>query len=190
MTIIRRFECTLKPTKQKVIKLYEKSHDLSTKRFERESGFQFYNVSNFDLSELCNDADNIEANFKDYINGFSFNVQDILKQLDINNHITKMSEGGCLFSVVKAFSELDLNPETYDSIKMGYIFENLIGRFYQNVDAGQYYTGRDIIKTLVAILTAEGSDYIFKDHQAIYVLDSKTTRLIQSHTRQKLKNVA
>ena len=171
MTIIRRFECTLKPTKSKVIKLYEKSPELPAKRFERESGFQFYNISHFDLQELCNDADNIEANFKDYINGFSSNVQDILKQLEINNHITKMSEGGCLFSVIKAFSELDLNPETYDSIKMGYIFENLIGRFYQNVDAGQYYTGRDIIKTLVAILTSEGSDYIFKDHQAIYILD-------------------
>ena len=171
MTIIRRFECTLEPTKSKVIKLYEKSPELPTKRFERESGFQFYNVSHFNLKELCNDADNIEANFKDYINGFSSNVQDILKQLEINNHIQKMSEGGCLFSVVKAFSELDLNPETYDSIKMGYIFENLIGRFYQNVDAGQYYTGRDIIKTLVAILTSEGSDYIFKDHQAIYILD-------------------
>ena len=171
MTIIRRFECTLRPTKLKVIKLYEKNPELPIKRFERESGFQFYNVSHFDLNELCNDADNIEANFKDYINGFSSNVQDILKQLDINNHILKMSEGGCLFSVVKAFSELDLDPETYDSIKMGYIFENLIGRFYQNVDAGQYYTGRDIIKTLVAILTSEGSDYIFNDHQAIYILD-------------------
>ena len=42
--------------------------------------------------------------------------------------------------MVKAFSELDLSIEKFDSIKMGYIFENLIGRFYQNVDAGQYYT--------------------------------------------------
>lgn len=117
-------------------------------------------------------------------------MQDILKQLEINNHIIKMSEGGCLFSVIKAFSELDLNPETYDSIKMGYIFENFIGRFYQNVDAGQYYTGRDIIKTLVAILTSEGSDYIFKDHQAIYILDIKTTSLIQSHYRHNRKKVA
>ena len=53
-----------------------------------------------------------------------------------------------ILTVIKAFSELDLDPTTYDSIKMGYIFENLIGRFYQNVDAGQFYTGRDIIKLL------------------------------------------
>lgn len=76
-----------------------------------------------------------------------------------------------MFTVVKAFSELDLDPTTYDSIKMGYIFENLIGRFYQNVDAGQYYTGRDIIKCLVSILTAEGSDDIFEDHRVITVCD-------------------
>lgn len=49
-------------------------------------------------------------------------------------------------AVVKAISELDLSEENFDPMKMGYIFENLIGRFYQNVDAGQYYTGRDIIK--------------------------------------------
>lgn len=171
MTIIRRFECTLKNTKNKVVKLFDKDPKLPIKRFERESGFQFYNVSHFDLKELCNDADHLESNFKSYIKGFSTNVQDIMKQLDLDSHIKKMSEGGCLYSVVKAFSELDLNPETYDSIKMGYIFENLIGRFFQNVDAGQYYTGRDIIKTLVAVLTAEGSDYIFGDHQAIYICD-------------------
>lgn len=82
-----------------------------------------------------------------------------------------MNDGGCLFTVVKAFSELDLNPKTYDSIKMGYIFENLVGRFYQNVDAGQYYTGRDIIKMLVSVLTAEGCEDIFDDHKVITVCD-------------------
>jgi type I restriction enzyme M protein len=123
------------------------------------------------LKELCNDPDHIAANFKNYISGFSANVQDIFTELEMNKHIDKMEKDGCLYTVVEAFSDLDLNIKTYDSIKMGYIFENLIGRFYQNVDAGQYYTGRDIIKTLVAILTSEGSEYIFKDHQAIYILD-------------------
>lgn len=82
-----------------------------------------------------------------------------------------MSKGGCLYTVVKAFSELDLSPETYDSIKMGYIFENLIGRFFQNVDAGQYYTGRDIIKLCVSLLIAEGCDDIFEDGKIITVCD-------------------
>lgn len=82
-----------------------------------------------------------------------------------------MSKGGCLYTVVKAFSELDLSPATYDSIKMGYIFENLIGRFFQNVDAGQYYTGRDIIKMCVSLLVAEGCDDIFEDGKIITICD-------------------
>ena len=123
------------------------------------------------MKELQNESDKLAENFSNYIEGFSSNVQDIMKQLKLADHIKTMDEGGCLLTVVKAFSELDLNPATYDSIKMGYIFENLIGRFYQNVDAGQYYTGRDIIKCLVSILTAEGSDDIFEDHKVITVCD-------------------
>lgn len=171
MTIIRRFECALKDTKQQVIDLYKQSPNLPSLKFEQVAGFQFYNVSEFDLKELCNDSDHMLENFKEYVNGFSSNVQSILKNLGIFTHIEKMDTGGCLYSVVKAFSELDLNPATYDSIKMGYIFENLIGRFYQNVDAGQYYTGRDIIKCLVSVLTAEGCDDVFDDHKVITVLD-------------------
>lgn len=171
MTIIRRFECALESNKNQVIDLYKAHPEYPSQRFEKEAGFQFYNVSEFNLKELCNDADHLLENFKEYVNGFSANVQSILKNLGIFTHIEKMDAGGCLYSVVKAFSELDLNPATYDSIKMGYIFENLIGRFYQNVDAGQYYTGRDIIKCLVSVLTAEGCDDIFEDHKVITVLD-------------------
>ena len=54
---------------------------------------------------------------------------------------------------------------------MGYIFENLIGRFYQNVDAGQFYTGRDIIKLLCSVLLSEGCDDIFDDKKIITVCD-------------------
>ena len=135
------------------------------------SKYQFYNVSGFSLKELCNDADNIAANFKAYIEGFSDNVSGILTNINLKTHINKMDKDGCLFSVVKAFSELDLSLEKFDSIKMGYIFENLIGRFYQNVDAGQYYTGRDIIKTMVALLISEGSDDIFDDGKIITICD-------------------
>ncbi len=171
MTIIRRFECTLEPTKQNVIDKFKSDPTLPYKAMCRISNFQFYNTSEFDLKELCNDEEHIASNFKAYISGFSKNVQDILTELDMTNHIKKMAKGGCLYNVVKAFSELDLNPATYDSIKMGYIFENLIGRFYQNVDAGQYYTGRDIIKLCVSLLIAEGCDDIFDDKKILTVCD-------------------
>ena len=113
---------------------------------------------------------NIE-NFKAYIQGFSDNIKDILNNLDMETHIKKMDEGGCLFNTVKAFSELDLSVESFDSIKMGYIFENLIGRFFQNVDAGQFYTGRDIVKLGVSLLVSEGCDDIFDDHKLITICD-------------------
>lgn len=171
MTIIRRFECALAEKKDIVRKTFEKDPKHPPKALCRLSGYQFYNTSGYDLSELCNDADHIAENFKSYINRFSSNVQDILNELEINTHIDKMDKDGCLYSVVKAFSELDLSLETFDSIKMGYIFENLIGRFFQNVDAGQFYTGRDIIKLLVEILMSEGCDDIFDDGKVITVCD-------------------
>ena len=171
MTIIRRFECTLKDTKPAVVEQFRKNPNFPYKAMCRVAGFQFYNTSEFTLKELCNDPDHIAENFKSYISGFSQNVQDILNGLEMKTHIDKMLKGGCLYKVVQAFSDLDLDPKTYDSIKMGYIFENLIGRFYENVDAGQYYTGRDIIKLCVSLLVAEGCDDIFDDNKILTVCD-------------------
>lgn len=171
MTIIRRFESVLEPTKDKVLAQFESMPTYPARAMYKISGYQFYNTSKFDLAELCNDPDNIAANFKAYLNGFSADVQEILQNLDIESHIDKMDKGGSLYSVVKAFSELDLSVEKFDSIKMGYIFENLIARFYQNVEAGQFYTGRDIIRLCVSLLLAEGSDDITEDNKVITVLD-------------------
>lgn len=171
MTIIRRFESVLAPTKDKVLDQFEAMPTYPARAMYKISGYQFYNTSCFDLAELCNDPDNIAANFKAYLNGFSSDVQEILQNLDIESNIDKMDKGGCLYSVVKAFSELDLSVEKFDSIKMGYIFENLIARFYQNVEAGQFYTGRDIIRLCVSLLLAEGSEDITEDNKVITVLD-------------------
>ena len=171
MTILRRFECALADTKKQVVDAYKKNPNYPAKALCKISGFSFYNTSEYDLKELCNDPNHIAANFKNYISGFSSNVKDIFGELEMSKHIDKMEKDGCLYSVVEAFSVLDLSIKTYDSIKMGYIFENLIGRFYQNVDAGQFYTGRDIIKLLVEILMAEGCDDIFEPHKVITILD-------------------
>ena len=171
MVVIRRFECTLAPTRKAVSDMFDINPKYPDKAMCKISGYDFYNTSRYTLKELCNDADLMAAHFKSYIAGFSKNVIHILNELEIIKHIEKMDKDGCLYNVVKAFSELDLSPETYDSIKMGYIFENLIGRFFQNVDAGQYYTGRDIIKLCVSLLMAEGCDDIFDDNKIITVCD-------------------
>lgn len=175
MTIIRRFECALEPTKKAVVDQYNVNPKYPAKAMYRISGFQFYNTSEFTLAELLNDADHLAANFKNYLQSFSPNVQEIImsaeKGLDFSKQIDKMDKNNRLLSVVKAFSELDLNPRTIDNVKMGYIFEELIRKFSENAEAGDHYTGRDIIKLMVNILLAEGCDDIFDDGKVITILD-------------------
>ena len=171
MVIIRRFECALADTKKDVVDTFKKNPNYPAKAMYRISKRQFYNTSEFTLAELVNDSDHIAANFRNYISGFSANVQDIIKSLDFDKQIEKMDKNNRLLSVVKAFSELDLNPVTIDNVKMGYIFEDLIRRFSENAEAGDHYTGRDIIKLMVNILLAEGCDDIFDNEKIITVLD-------------------
>ena len=175
MTIIRRFECALAATKEAVVAKYVENPKYPPKAMCRISGYSFYNTSRFTLAELLNDADHLADNFKDYLAGFSETVNTILMSkesgLNFGEEIYKMSKNGRLFSIVKAFSELDLDPQTIDNVKMGYIFEDLIRRFSENAEAGDHYTGRDIIKLMVNILLAEGCDDIYAPGKVITILD-------------------
>lgn len=182
MTIIRRFECALAATKDKVLALYDKNPNYPPKALCKAAGFQFYNTSRFTLGELCNDPDHLAPDFISYIEGFFSNVQEILlseaRGLDFGKQITKMDKNNCLLAVVKAFSELDLDPQTIDNVKMGYTFEDLIRRFSENAEAGDHYTGRDIIKMMVNILLSEGCDDIFDDGKI------KATNFVQEKTKE------
>ena len=171
MVIIRRFECALQKTKQAVVNKFKENPLYPAKAMYRISGYQFYNTSEFTLAELINDADYLAINFKNYINGFSSNIQDIIKNLEFDKQIDKMDKHNRLLSVIKAFSEIDLDPNTIDNMKMGYIFEELIRKFSENAEAGDHYTGRDIIKTMVSVLLAEGCDDIFEEGKIITILD-------------------
>lgn len=171
MTILRRFECALAPTKKAVVEQYKKNPNFPAKAMQKISGYQFYNTSRFDLAELCNDSDHLAANFIAYIEGFSANVQGILRDLEFEKQVEKMDKHNRLYSVVKAFSELDLDPKTIDGMKMGYIFEELIRKFSENAEAGDHYTGRDIIKTMVSVLLSEGSEDVLQPGREITILD-------------------
>ena len=171
MTIIRRFECALKDTKDAVVKQYEANQNYPAKAMYKISGFKFYNTSKYTLAELINDPDNLASNFKSYIGWFSANIQDIIKNLEFDKQIDKMNKHNRLLSVVKAFSEIDLDPRTIDNIKMGYIFEELIRKFSENAEAWDHYTWRDIIKLMVSILLAEWCDDLFEAWKVITILD-------------------
>ncbi len=171
MTIIRRFECALTKTKDAVVKKFQENENYPYKALCKLSGYQFYNTSHFDLAELCNDPQNLRENFQAYIEGFSPNVKDILDKLEFEKQLDKMDQTDRLLSVTLAFSEIDLNPATIDSMKMGYIFEELIRKFSENAEAGDHYTGRDIIKMMVALLLSEGADDIAEPGKVVTICD-------------------
>lgn len=171
MTIIRRFECALAATKAAVVAKFEENKRYPAKGMYKISGYEFYNTSRFTLAELCNDVDNLVENFKNYLEGFSANVQDIIESLEFDKQIDKMDQNDCLLSVVKAFSELNLDPVTIDSVKMGYIFEDLIRRFSENAEAGDHYTGRDLVKCMVAIALSEGCEDLYDEGKVVTICD-------------------
>ncbi len=171
MTILRRLECALAPTKPAVLKYAAAHPDAPARRLENISGFPFYNTSRLDLKELLADPDGIATGLCDYLDAFSPNVKDIFANLEFKTEIRKMESGDRLYSVVQSYSELDLDPRTVDPVKMGYVFEDLIRRFSENAEAGDHYTGRDIGKLMVNLLLAEGADDVLSEPKVVPILD-------------------
>jgi type I restriction enzyme M protein len=128
------------------------------------SGYSFYNVSPFTYEKLLDDPDNIEENFRSYLNGFSENVRNIIERFKFDNHISYLSEKNLLYIVLKEFTDpkADMHPDKISNIEMGYVFEEIIRRFSEshNEDAGQHYTPREVIELMVNILFAEDSDIL------------------------------
>ena len=173
-TVLRRFNCSIKDTKDKVVAEYQAHPDVSAKKLVSIAGRQFYNTSPFSFEKLLDDADGILDNWKLYLDGFSENIIDICNNIytdGLVSLITAMHKKGVLYSVTKSFSEIDLSPSKCDSIKMGYIFEDLIARKYQDANAGEQYTGRDIIWMLVKVLMSEGCDDIYNPGKIITICD-------------------
>ncbi|MBO0471034.1 SAM-dependent DNA methyltransferase [Enterococcus sp. DIV0242_7C1] len=171
MVIIRRFECALEDTKDEVVKTYEANPKIAPKVLERKSGHSFYNVSHFNLSNLQDQADDIKGNFKDYIKGFSANVKTIIEDLDFIKQIDKLDKANKLLLIIKAFANFDLSPKTVDNMRMGYLFEDILRRYSENVNAGDHYTPREVIRCLANLLLAEGCDDIYQDGKIVKIGD-------------------
>ena len=179
MIIIRRLECALqikdslgKTKQEKVAEAFAKNPKTPQQVLEHLSGYPFYNTSTFTLKNLLNEAPAIVENLNYYIDSFSPNIRDILtEKLQFKDEIKKLDKNNRLLGVVKKFSELDLNPETIDGHKMGYMFEEIIRRFSENAEAGDHYTPREVIRMLTSILLAEGTSDLFGEGKEITVLD-------------------
>lgn len=161
MTVIKRLHDTLLPTRKAVLETVEKVKTIKVEQIKNRkltdaSGYSFYNTSNFTFDTLLSDAENIEENFRSFINGFSENVQDILENFEFDKEITKMQNNDALYSVIQEFNSQKayLGADTVTSTDMGYIFEELVRRFSESYgeDAGAHFTSRDIIYLMTDIL--------------------------------------
>ena len=171
MIILRRIECALEKTKEQVVAAYKKNKKAPVRYLCNISGYPFYNTSEFTLKKLLDEAPSIVENMNFYIDSFSPNIKSIFAELEFKSEIKNLDKNNRLLGVVKKFSELDLNPETVDGIKMGYMFEEIIRRFSENAEAGDHYTPREVIRLLTSILLAEGCDDIYRPGREITVLD-------------------
>lgn len=178
LTVIRRFDCILSDTKGAVLKKYEEVKNLPLRNVllkKATGGLDFYNTSKFTFERLLDDPDNIEANFRDYLNGFSENVQDIIEKFKFDSHITTMANKGILYIVIKEFTspKANLHPDVISNLEMGYIFEEIIRRFSEshNEDAGQHYTPREVIRLMVNILFNDDSDILSGNNIAKTIYD-------------------
>src|SRR5579875_1319599 len=122
-TVLRRIDCVLQPTKQKVLEanaLYKDKLDNPDGVLRRASGYAFYNTSLYDFDRLLGDAPNLASNLRNYINGFSPNMREVLEKFDFNNTIARLDEAGLLFKVTERFKGVDLHPDKVSNLEMGY----------------------------------------------------------------------
>ena len=170
MTVIKRFDDSLKDTKAKVLEVAKRLDESGATGMAREailkktSGRDFYNVSKFDFEKLLADSTNIAENFVDYLQGFSDNVKDIISYFEFDKEISKMSQNDLLFTIIQEFNSKkgDMSPDKVSSQDMGYIFEELVRKFSESYDeqAGAHFTARDIIYLMTELLIAPEKDEI------------------------------
>ena len=164
LTVLRRFDCILEPTKQKALEEYSKlkgkPESIVKAKMEQATGVKFYNLSKLDFSTLLDDANQVAPNLNSYINNFSSNVRDIFDRFKFDKEIATMAEKNILYLVIKKFAAVDLSPSRIDNLQMGYIFEELIriGAEQSNEEAGEHFTPREVIKLMVDLLLSPEED--------------------------------
>ncbi len=160
LTVLRRLDCVLADTKEKVL---GKQAELRGKKLEnldpqlrKIAGFAFYNTSRYDFEKLLADAPHLAANLRNYIAGFSPNMREVLEKFDFDNTISKLDEAGLLFQVLERFKNVDLHPDTIDNPAMGTIFEELLRKFNEalNENPGEHFTPRDVVHLMVDLMLA------------------------------------
>ena len=178
MTVLRRLDLALEPTKDKVLnssqEFKSKMDNLSGLLTSQQhgTGLAFYNISQFTMKKLLADPKNINTNFLDYLNGFSENVQDIISKFKFRNQLETFEKTGITFSLIEKFCnpKVELSPEKISPMAMGYMFEDLIRRFNEktNAAAGRHFTPREIISLMTHLVYLPVKDKIQKGTFLVY----------------------
>ena len=171
MCVIKRFEDTLAPTKQKVLdknkQLDEDGITVKQGFLEKAAGQKFYNLSPFTFETLLSDPENIRENFESYLNHFSENVIDVIHRMKFQQEIETMTDNQLLYLVIKEFctEKAYLGADKVSSVDMGYIFEELVRKFSESYDehAGAHFTARDIINLMTELLVGEDEERLEED---------------------------
>jgi len=166
LTVLRRFDCLLAPTKEAVLAQYpalkDKPESVINGVLQKITGRPFYNLSKLDFPKLLDDPNQLAPNLNSYINAFSPNVRTIMEKFSFEAQITKMADKDLLFEVIKAFCDpkIDLSDQKVDNLQMGYVFEELIrvGAEQSNEEAGEHFTPREVIKLMVNLLLSPEKD--------------------------------
>ena len=164
LTVLRRFDCLLAPTKAQVLarhsKIKAKPETVVRSLLEKVTGRPFYNLSKLDFPRLLDDPNQLAPNLNAYINGYSKNVREVMENFAFDQQITRMAEKNLLYEVVKKFAAVDLSPERVDNVQMGYVFEELIriGAEQSNEEAGEHFTPREVIRLMVNLLLSPERD--------------------------------
>jgi type I restriction enzyme M protein len=168
-TVLRRLDCVLEPTKEKVLDKLAVVEKMNLENIDpilnQVSGYKFHNRSKYDFNKLIADPENIAANLRHYINGFSESARETFEHFDFEIQIERLDKADLLYLVVKRFQEIDLHPNVVSNNDMGYIFEELIRKFSEisNETAGEHFTPREVIRLMVNILFLHDRDILTKE---------------------------
>lgn len=200
MTVIKRFDDSLKKTKKQVLATVQTLSERKIKGVAKDailkkaSGYDFYNTSKLDFQTLLADSDNISANFTAYLQSYSDNVKDIIARFEFDKEISKMTENDLLYTIISEFNskKADMSPEVMTSQDMGYIFEELIRKFSESYDeqAGAHFTSRDIIYLMTELLVAPEKEIIREKgcNKTAYDMTMGTSQMLAC-LEEKLKEI-
>ena len=168
LTVLRRLDCVLEPTKAEVLARYESLKGGTVKNLEpilnHTAGQAFHNSSRLDFPKLTDDPANIAPNLQQYIVSFSSRAREIIEYFGFETEIEKLDKADRLYLVVKKFAEIDLHPDVVSNVEMGYIFEELVRKFSEaaNETAGDHFTPREVIRLMVNLLFEPDSEALTK----------------------------